>query len=177
MTDVVQRPRGEGFHLRNGALARLAVPDTDGVTLDRGLSAEGADVTGVLGDFHLLDGLSEGGTVSLILMSACRHHGMSTTSRGAVVRSQQSPSTNVTLLTGNPGIRTRRMRARWRLWSRARSAGLLGSRRLVSEATGWSGDIYEERLSCSYLVPYLPVTASCLSVFHSVFTQGFPKTQ
>lgn len=63
--DVIRCPRGEGFHLRNGALARLAVPDTDGVTLDGGLAAEGADVAGVLGDFHLLDGLTEGSTVSL----------------------------------------------------------------------------------------------------------------
>ena len=62
---MIQCLKGEGFHLRNGALARLAVPDTDGVTLDGGLAAEGADVAGVLGDFHLLDGLTEGSTVSL----------------------------------------------------------------------------------------------------------------
>jgi hypothetical protein len=37
------------------------------VSLDGGLSAEGADVSGVLGDFHLLDLLSEGGTVSRII--------------------------------------------------------------------------------------------------------------
>ena len=48
----------------NSLLARLAVPDADGVSLDCGLSAECADVLGVLGDFHLLDLLSEGGTVS-----------------------------------------------------------------------------------------------------------------
>jgi hypothetical protein len=36
------------------------------VSLDGRLSAEGADVFGVLGDFHLLDLLSEGGTVSVI---------------------------------------------------------------------------------------------------------------
>jgi hypothetical protein len=34
------------------------------VSLDGILSAEGAGVPGVLGDFHLLDLLSEGGTVS-----------------------------------------------------------------------------------------------------------------
>lgn len=51
----------------NGLSARLAVPDTDGVTLDGGLSAEGAGVLGVLGDFHLLDLLSERGTVSICL--------------------------------------------------------------------------------------------------------------
>ena len=49
----------------NGLVARLAVPDSNGVSLDCGLSAECADVFGVLGDFHLLDLLSEGGTVSV----------------------------------------------------------------------------------------------------------------
>lgn len=49
----------------NGLLARLARPDTDRVATDGGLSAEGADVTGVLGDFHLLDLLTQGGTVSV----------------------------------------------------------------------------------------------------------------
>lgn len=50
---------------RNGLVARLAVPDTNRVSLDGGLAAEGADVSGVLGDFHLLHLLSEGGTVSV----------------------------------------------------------------------------------------------------------------
>jgi hypothetical protein len=49
----------------NGLVARLAVPDTNRVSLDGGLAAEGADVSGVLGDFHLLHLLSEGGTVSV----------------------------------------------------------------------------------------------------------------
>lgn len=48
----------------NGALARLAVPDTGSLALDGGLSAEGASVLGVLGDFHLLDLLSQGSTVA-----------------------------------------------------------------------------------------------------------------
>ena len=48
----------------DGLVARLAVPDSDGMSLDGGLSAECADVFGVLSDFHLLDLLSEGGTVS-----------------------------------------------------------------------------------------------------------------
>lgn len=48
----------------NSLLARLAVPDADGVSLDCGLSAECADVFGVLSDLHLLDLLTEGGTVS-----------------------------------------------------------------------------------------------------------------
>lgn len=62
--------------LRNSAVASLAVPDTDGVTLDSGLAAEGAGVLGVLGDFHLLDGLSERGTVSLsIHVSSCLMQG------------------------------------------------------------------------------------------------------
>lgn len=34
------------------------------MSLDGRLSAECADVLGVLGDFHLLDLLSEGGTIS-----------------------------------------------------------------------------------------------------------------
>lgn len=54
-----------GVDLRNGAVARLAVPDANGVALDAGLSAECADVLGVLGDFHLLHRLSEGSTISL----------------------------------------------------------------------------------------------------------------
>lgn len=49
----------------DGLVASLAVPDTNRVSLDSGLSAEGADVSGVLGDFHLLDLLSERGTVSI----------------------------------------------------------------------------------------------------------------
>ncbi len=49
----------------NSLLAGLAVPDTNGVATDGGLSAEGADVAGVLGDFHLLHLLTERGTVSV----------------------------------------------------------------------------------------------------------------
>ena len=49
----------------DGLVAGSAVPDADGVSLDGGLAAEGADVSGVLGGFHLLDLLSEGGTVSV----------------------------------------------------------------------------------------------------------------
>jgi hypothetical protein len=47
-------------------VARLAVPDSDRVSLDGCLSAEGADVFGVLGDLHLLHLLTKGGTVSVI---------------------------------------------------------------------------------------------------------------
>lgn len=61
-------PRGYVRHSicssSNGLLARLAVPDSHRVSLDGGLSAECADIFGVLCDFHLLDLLSEGGTVS-----------------------------------------------------------------------------------------------------------------
>jgi hypothetical protein len=49
----------------NGLLAGLAVPDTDRVSLDGGLAAESADVSGVLGDFHLLHLLTEGSTISV----------------------------------------------------------------------------------------------------------------
>ena len=46
-------------------VAALALPDTDGLALDGVLSAEGADVAGVLGDFHLLHLLTQGSTVSV----------------------------------------------------------------------------------------------------------------
>lgn len=49
----------------NGLLARLAFPDTHGVTLHSILAAEGADVAGVLGDLHLLHLFSEGGAISV----------------------------------------------------------------------------------------------------------------
>jgi hypothetical protein len=49
----------------NGLLAGLALPDSDSSALDGVLSAEGAGVAGVLGDFHLLDLLTERGTVSV----------------------------------------------------------------------------------------------------------------
>lgn len=59
-------------HIRNdvsasgdGLLARLAVPDSDRVASNSGLSAERADVSCVLCDFHLLDLLTEGSTVSV----------------------------------------------------------------------------------------------------------------
>lgn len=50
----------------NGLLAALALPDTNGLALDGVLAAEGADVAGVLGHFHLLHLLTQGGTVSII---------------------------------------------------------------------------------------------------------------
>ena len=42
----------------NGLLARFAVPDSDGVTLNSVFAAKRADVAGVLGDLHLLHLLS-----------------------------------------------------------------------------------------------------------------------
>jgi hypothetical protein len=42
----------------NGFLARFAVPDSDGVTLNSVFAAERASVAGVLGDLHLLHLLS-----------------------------------------------------------------------------------------------------------------------
>ncbi len=59
----------------DGLVARFAVPDSHRVSLDGRLSAEGADVFGVLGDFHLLDLLSQRRTVSVyqeIKLSAMR---------------------------------------------------------------------------------------------------------
>jgi hypothetical protein len=50
----------------NSLLAALALPDTNSLALDGVLSAEGADVAGVLGDFHLLHLLTQGGTVSVM---------------------------------------------------------------------------------------------------------------
>lgn len=49
----------------NNLVAALALPDTNGLALDGVLAAEGADVAGVLGDFHLLHLLTQGGTVSV----------------------------------------------------------------------------------------------------------------
>ena len=62
----------------NGLVAALALPDTDSLALDGVLSAEGADVAGVLGDFHLLHLLTQGGTVSVgsLLESLCRRIGL-----------------------------------------------------------------------------------------------------
>jgi hypothetical protein len=49
----------------DGALAGLAVPDTDRVSADGDLAAEGAGVLGVLGDFHLLHLLTQGSTITV----------------------------------------------------------------------------------------------------------------
>jgi hypothetical protein len=49
----------------NGLLAALALPDTNSLALDGILTAEGADVASVLGNFHLLHLLTQGGTVSV----------------------------------------------------------------------------------------------------------------
>ena len=51
-------------------LASQALPDTGGLSLHGVLSAEGAAVLGVLGDFHLLDDLSERSTVSGTVFTA-----------------------------------------------------------------------------------------------------------
>lgn len=55
-------------------LARLAVPDASGVTLDGDLAAEGAGVTGVLRDFDLLHLLAEGGTIAGDSMLVANFH-------------------------------------------------------------------------------------------------------
>ena len=44
-------------------MAALALPDSNSLALDGVLAAEGADVAGVLGDFHLLHLLTQRGTV------------------------------------------------------------------------------------------------------------------
>lgn len=53
----------------DGLVAALALPDTNSLALDGVLAAEGADVAGVLGDFHLLHLLTQGGTVSVGIWS------------------------------------------------------------------------------------------------------------
>lgn len=50
----------------DGLVATATFPDTNSLALDGVLSAEGADVAGVLLDFHLLHLLTQGGTVSVI---------------------------------------------------------------------------------------------------------------
>jgi len=50
-------------------VAGFAVPDTDGGALDAVLSAELAHVAGVLCDLHLLDLLTERGTVTGTVLS------------------------------------------------------------------------------------------------------------
>jgi hypothetical protein len=49
----------------DGLLARFTVPNSNGVALDGIFAAKGTDVTGVLGDLHLLYLLSEGGAISV----------------------------------------------------------------------------------------------------------------
>ena len=49
----------------NSLLTRPALPDTDRFTFDGHFATETASVSRVLGDFHLLHLLSEGGTVSM----------------------------------------------------------------------------------------------------------------
>ena len=57
---VLEIVRSSGLDL----LARLALPDADGVPLHRVLAAELAEVLGVLADFHLLHDLTKGGAIS-----------------------------------------------------------------------------------------------------------------
>ena len=49
----------------DGLVATLALPDTNSLALHGVLAAEGADVTGVLRNFGLLDLLTQRGTVSV----------------------------------------------------------------------------------------------------------------
>jgi len=63
--DLRNSPRASGDRL----LAALAVPDSDRMSLDRVLAAESADVSGVLGDFHLLDLFSEGCTITSAVLA------------------------------------------------------------------------------------------------------------
>ena len=50
-------------------VSSLAVPDADGGSFDSILSAEWRHVSGVLGDFKLLDDLSQGSTISGSVLS------------------------------------------------------------------------------------------------------------
>lgn len=79
----------------DGSLAGLAVPDTGGVSSDGGLAAEGAGVLGVLGDFHLLHLLSQGGTVTVRGSSVSSWSSTLCPKRlrlSAILRSRSSPS-------------------------------------------------------------------------------------
>lgn len=60
----------------NGLVAALALPDTNSLALDGFLSAEGADVAGVLLDFHLLHLLTQGGTVSVVEHIVSTNHSL-----------------------------------------------------------------------------------------------------
>lgn len=53
----------------DGLLAGLALPDSSGLALDGGLSAEGARVLAVLGNLNLLNKLTEGSSVSDTVLS------------------------------------------------------------------------------------------------------------
>lgn len=70
------RPGGSGGGGRDdvgssadGLLASTAVPDANRVPLDGVLAAEGACVPGVLADFHTLDLLPQGGTISSTVLA------------------------------------------------------------------------------------------------------------
>ena len=53
----------------HGLMTALALPDSDSGTLDVVLTAESACISGVLGDFHLLDLLTQGSTVTRAILS------------------------------------------------------------------------------------------------------------
>lgn len=66
----VDIPQNPAFDLRNVVsttgnrlVASLALPDPNSLALNGVLAAEGADVAGVLGDFHLLHLLTQRSTV------------------------------------------------------------------------------------------------------------------
>jgi hypothetical protein len=50
--------------------ASLALPDTSCLSLNSSLTAESAAILGMLSDFHLLDDLSQGGTISGTVFTA-----------------------------------------------------------------------------------------------------------
>lgn len=53
----------------NCLFARVAMPDTNGGTLNRILTAEGAGIPGVLRDFHLFHLLTQGSTITSAVFS------------------------------------------------------------------------------------------------------------
>jgi hypothetical protein len=57
----------------NGLLAGVATPDSDGLTLEGELSAEGAEVLALLGDEELLGALTGVGTVTGTVLSHNAH--------------------------------------------------------------------------------------------------------
>ncbi|CAL3968638.1 unnamed protein product [Diplocarpon coronariae] len=116
-------------------IARLAIPDSDGMSLDVGLSAKRTDVLGVLSDFHLLNLLSQGCTVS--------ERGQRSSQQSAFMHphTQQGPPQN----------------------RRCVGVGIIEFDTELRIAR--DGHFAPENCDITYLVPYFPVTPTFLVLF------------